>query len=221
MISFRTDLRELSKTLPPPKVNFYKTNKGDYAEHDRFLNIPVPLLRKQVKSFGDFSISDIEELIHSPYNEERFCALLILMDKIDCQKILKQDALSFYIKHFEGVNNWNLIDLSAPTIMGGALFPTHDSLFYNWMKSQNLWQRRAAIVATLYYIRKNSLELTYDLSINLFNDHHDLIHKAVGWMLREAGKKDEHRLIHFLKEYEHMMPRTSVRYAKERLKNKQ
>ncbi|CAO5679191.1 MAG: hypothetical protein HEEMFOPI_01239 [Holosporales bacterium] len=210
---------ELAKESKPPRVTFFKTKPGDYAFHDQFLYIPVPKIRFLIKDFKDIPLIELSMLITSPFNEIRLCALLLLILKVEKKIISDEDAFDFYLKNIQHVNNWNLVDASAHLILGKTLFKKDRSLLYSLSQSQNLWERRISIVATWYFIKKADLDDTFKLSQKLFNDPHDLIHKAVGWMLREAGKKDPQRLITFIKEDGHKMPRTMYRYAIEKIKN--
>lgn len=198
--------------------SFFKTGKGEYAEHDIFIGVPVPVIRAIAQEYLHLSTDELEQLLHSPINEERLLALIILVaqyTKADIQK--KEETFQFYLQNLEHVNNWNLVDSSAHLIIGAHLFDTDRSLLLLLAQSDNLWKRRVAIVATWYFIRKNDLSWTFDIALILKNDTHDLIHKAIGWMLREAGKRNEGELISFLNQYAEELPRTTVRYAIERL----
>jgi 3-methyladenine DNA glycosylase AlkD len=207
----------------PEKVSiFFKTKPGDYAHHDQFIGITVPTLRRIAKGFTLATLEDLAFLIQSPVNEERLLALIILTQQY---KIVsdenKEEIYQFYINNLQHVNNWNLVDSSAHLIIGAHLFERDCSLLKQLAGSENLWERRVAIVATWYFIRKSELKWTFKIAKLLQNDPHDLIHKAVGWMLREAGKKDETKLISFLANYAHQMPKTMLRYAIERLSKEQ
>lgn len=210
-----------SITTPPDRASaFFKTEPGSYAAHDQFLGIPVPTLRTIAKSFQDLSPDDLATLFASPFNEERLLALIILVaqyEKADQQG--KETIYQFYMKHLDQVSNWNLVDSSAHLILGRHLFEANQSDHSQLSKlaqSTNLWERRIAIVATWYTIKNNHLDWTFSIAKLLLNDKHDLIHKAVGWMLREAGKKDGTQLVAFLDVYAQSMPRTMLRYAIEK-----
>lgn len=207
----------------PAKVSiFFKTGIGDYAEADRFMGITVPTLRKLAKSFCYLTMEDLSLLIQSPVNEERLLALIILTKKYKAsQEEQKEEIYQFYRTNLRHINNWNLVDSSAHLIIGAHLFERDYSLLEKLAISQNMWERRIAIVATWYFIRKSKLDWTFRIAKLLQNDSHDLIHKAVGWMLREAGKKDEARLISFLCDQAHKMPKTMLRYAMEKLSKEQ
>jgi 3-methyladenine DNA glycosylase AlkD len=219
------DLRkilEASIDSTPEKVSIYfKTGPGDYAETDRFMGVKVPTLRKIAKSFAGLNLEDLYLLIQSKINEERLLALIILTEQYKIGTLpQKEEIYQFYRNNMRHINNWNLVDSSAHLIIGAHLFERDRDFLEELALSLNLWERRIAIVATWYFIRKSELDWTFRVAKLLLNDSHDLIHKAVGWMLREAGKKDEARLISFLSEHAHQMPKTMLRYATERLTNR-
>ncbi len=200
--------------------SFFKTGTGQYAAHDQFLGVNVPTLRKVSKEFSTLSLQDIQGLLASPINEERLLGLLILVTQYQKADVpLKQSIYQFYLDHLQHVNNWNLVDSSAHLILGAHLFDTNadKELLTVLAKSTIMWERRISIVATWYFIRKKELNWTFQLAEMLLQDKHDLIHKAVGWMLREAGKVNEAQLITFLNQHAAGMPRTMLRYAIERL----
>lgn len=207
-----------SATIPAERLTIlFKTKEGQYGEHDRFIGVTVPTLRKIAKTYYNLSKNDLDGLIKSRFNEERLLALVILINQY--QKASDNDKkffYEFYIDNIKYVNNWNLVDASAHHIIGAYLWDKDKEYLFKLAKSENLWERRIAIVATWYFIRKNELNLTFKIAQLLLNDKHDLIHKAVGWMLREAGKKDEKQLIDFLNQHISQMPRTTLRYAIER-----
>ncbi|MGX6960701.1 MAG: DNA alkylation repair protein [Rickettsia endosymbiont of Pentastiridius leporinus] len=207
-----------SATIPEERLAaFFKTKEGQYGEHDRFIGVTVPNLRIVAKDYYNLELNDLSRLISSEFNEERFLALIILINKY--QKASDKDKrlfYEFYIDHIKYVNNWNLVDASAYHIIGAYLWDKDKDYLFTLTKSRDLWERRISIVATWYFIRKNELEITFKLAKLLLNDKHDLIHKAVGWMLREAGKKDQKQLVGFLDSYVLQMPRTTLRYAIEK-----
>lgn len=197
------------------RARFFKTGIGEYAAHDKFLGVTNPILRKIAKQYKDLELNEIHQIINSPYNEERMLCLFILSAKFKLKK--NQDEIyEFYIKNMGHVNNWNLVDCSAHLIMGAHLEDKPRDILLNLANSTDLWERRIAIVATWWFIRQNDLEWTIKLSKILLNDKEDLMHKAVGWMLRELGKKDVLVLTKFLNEYKHQVPRTMLRYAIEK-----
>lgn len=207
-----------SATIPVERLAaFFKTKEGQYGEHDRFIGVTVPTLRKIAKDYCDLTMEDLSHLIASEFNEERFLALIILIDQY--QKASNEDKKNlyeFYLDNIKYVNNWNLVDASAHHIIGDYLYDKDKDYLFTLAKSHDLWERRISIVATWYFIQKNVLKWTFKLAELLLKDKHDLIHKAVGWMLREAGKKDQKQLIDFLDCYTLHMPRTTLRYAIEK-----
>ncbi len=222
--------KELKAKANPEKAKilqrFFKTGKGEYGEGDIFLGISVPETRIIAQKYKDLKFKEIEELLKSKIHEERLTALLILVHQfhgayINGNKITKKEIFNFYLKNTKYINNWDLVDLSAPKIIGEYLFglglinETKQTL-YRLAKSKNLWERRIAILATYAFIRKNKFGEILKISEMLLDDKHDLIHKAVGWMLREVGKRSQTTLEKFLKTHYRKMPRTMLRYAIER-----
>lgn len=201
------------------KFTFFKTGAGQYAEKDEFIGVPVPTIRKIAKQFASISIDDIQLLLQSTINEERLLALIILTQryKKDSDALTREALYQFYLKNIDYVNNWNLVDSSAHLIVGAHLFDKPRDFLCMLAQSESLWKRRIAIIATWYFIRKNDVEWTFKLATLLRNDTHDLIHKAVGWMLREAGKRDHAQLVQFLDNYANTLPRTMLLYAIEKL----
>ena len=193
---------------------FFKTGKGQYGEGDIFLGVTVPNIREVAKEFKDINIDIIEKLIHSPWHEMRMCALLILVN--NSKKEVTKDTFEFYLSQTKYINNWDLVDLSAPQIVGKFLLNKERDIIYRLAESDLLWDNRIAIVSTLTFIRNNDLDDTYKLSLKMMNHKHDLVHKAIGRMLREAGKRDAKRLYNFVMEYKNIMPRTMLRYSIEK-----
>ena len=193
---------------------FFKTGKGQYGEGDMFLGVTVPNIREVAKEFKDVNFDVIEELIHSPWHEMRMCALLILVN--NSKKEVTKDTFDFYLSQTKYINNWDLVDLSAPQITGRFLLDKSREILYKLAESDMLWDNRIAIVSTLTFIRNNDLDDTYKLSLKMMHHKHDLMHKAIGWMLREAGKRNTKRLYDFVQEYKSIMPRTMLRYSIEK-----
>ena len=193
--------------------NFFKTGKGEYGEKDIFLGIKVPIQRRVAKRYSNLSLQKLKQLLKSKIHEYRFTALLILINKYEESK---EEIFNFYMNNIRHVNNWDLVDLSAPKIVGDFLKDKDKKILYELSNSKNLWERRIAIVSTFNFIKRNEFSDTLTISEILLNDSHDLIHKAVGWMLREVGKKDERILEDFLKFHYKNMPRTMLRYAIEK-----
>lgn len=195
---------------------FFKCGVGEYGEGDKFLGVVVPDVRGVAKKNLFASLPEIEELLESQWHEARLCALLILV--LQCRKSVPKETVDFYLAHTAGINNWDLVDLTAPPIVGGYLVknPQERGLLYSLADSGLLWEQRIAIVSTLTLIRNGEFDDTYSLAVKLMHHKHDLMHKAVGWMLREAGKRDRRRLELFLDEYATSMPRTMLRYSIEK-----
>lgn len=194
---------------------FFKTGRGEYGENDKFLGITVPLQRKIVRRYRDLDWDDIKELIKSKYHEERLITLLILVDRFKRGDPKDQQRIfDFYLKNTRYINNWDLVDLSAPNIIGAYLMDKEINILHQLAKSKNLWERRIAIIATFYFIRDGKGDETLKLAKTLLHDDHDLIHKVVGWMLREVGKRvSKEKEEEFLDKYAKQMPRTMLRYA--------
>ncbi|MDO8624828.1 MAG: DNA alkylation repair protein [Candidatus Diapherotrites archaeon] len=200
-------------------TGFFKTGVGAYGEGDVFWGITVPRQRVIAKEFHELPLTGIGDLLDSPVHECRLTALLILVsqfEKAEDEKTRKQ-IFDFYRAHFSSVNNWDLVDLSAPSIAGRYLLDRNAKILFRWAKSNHLWTRRIAIVSTYAFIKKNRFNETLKIVESLLSDSHDLLHKAVGWMLREVGKRDEKVLIGFLDSHAAVMPRTMLRYSIERL----
>ena len=193
---------------------FFKTGKGQYGEGDMFLGVTIPNIREVAKEFKDVNFDVIEELIHSPWHEMRMCALLILVN--NSKKEVTKDTFDFYLSQTKYINNWDLVDLSAPQITGRFLLDKSREILYKLAESDMLWDNRIAIVSTLTFIRNNDLDDTYKLSLKMMHHRHDLMHKSIGWMLREAGKRDTKRLYDFVQEHKAIMPRTMLRYSIEK-----
>lgn len=193
---------------------FFKTGKGQYGEGDKFIGVTVPNIRTVAHEFKDIDLEIIEELMHSPWHEMRMCALLILVN--NSKKEVTKETFDFYLSQTKYINNWDLVDLTAPQIIGKYLINKDRVILYKLAESDLLWDNRIAIVSTLAFIRNNDLDDTYKLSIKMMYHKHDLMHKAIGWMLREAGKRDTGRLYNFVKEHKNIMPRTMLRYSIEK-----
>ena len=213
----QTLLRKSTTTLPNKATAFFKTGSGSYAENDQFIGVNVPTIRIIAKKFATLSLEEIRNLLESPINEERLLALFILVDQYKKADTETQEKLyQFYLNNLQYVNNWNLVDASAHVIVGAHLFSRDREQILTLAQSNNMWHRRIAMVSTFFFIRNNDLEWTFKIATLLLNDTHDLIHKAVGWMLREAGKRDSNALAAFLDQHVSHMPRTMLRYAIEK-----
>ncbi len=200
---------------------FFKTGKGEYGEGDKFVGIRVPVLRKIGKQFRELDLEDLQSLLNSKIHEERLISLLILVDKYNKADEKAKDIIyRFYKKNRKKINNWDLVDLSAPKIIGIHLLNRDKQILYKYAHSKNLWERRISIISTYSFIKNNDFNTTLEISGILLNDEHDLIHKAVGWMLREVGKQDLETLEKFLKPRYNKMPRTMLRYSIEKFPEK-
>jgi 3-methyladenine DNA glycosylase AlkD len=217
VIKIKAALKDLI-SIPSDKTSkFFKTGAGHYAAQDIFIGVTVPNIRKVAKDFGHITLEDIQKLISSPINEERLLALIILVNQYKkASSRVKETIYQFYLSNVAQVNNWNLVDSSAHLIIGAHLDDKDRSSLLTLAKSEIMWERRIAIVATWAFIRKNDLKWTFTISSLLLQDTHDLIHKAVGWMLREAGKRNLAALVLFLDQNAKTMPRTMLRYAIEK-----
>ena len=197
---------------------FFRTGPGEYGEGDKFLGLYVPQVRQIAAEYKDLSLPEIEKLLASPWHEARVVALVLLTNGYGRGDAKTKDRIyRFYMRRANRVNNWDLVDLSAPSIVGAHLLRRSRAPLRKLARSKNLWERRIAIVATQHLIANRDFDDTLYLAQLLFSDKHDLIHKAVGWMLREVGKRDERLLLSFLDEHAGAMPRTTLRYAIERL----
>jgi len=219
-MKIQAELRKLAdKEKAKLLQRFFKTGKGEYGEGDIFLGVVVPNQRKIVKQFWkETSLNEIQELLNSRIHEERLTGLLILVQKYKKSDLEEKTRIfDFYLKNKHNINNWDLVDLSAPNIVGDFLINLDKSILYNLAKSDNLWSKRISIIATAAFIRNNQFKDTIKISEILLKDSHDLIHKAVGWMLREIGKRNQEQLEIFLRKHYKDMPRTMLRYSIERL----
>lgn len=226
MNDFEKLKKELRKLADPKKAKilqgFFKTRKGEYGEGDKFLGITVPLQREVAKKFQDLSLADLQRLLNSKIHEERLVALLVLVFQFekaskDQEEKHRKAIFEFYLKNAKNINNWDLVDLSAPKISGEYLLDKKRDVLYKLAKSRNLWEKRIAIISCFSFIRREEWRDTFLICKILLFDKHDLIHKACGWMLREVGKNSgQKKEEEFLKKYYQKMPRTMLRYAIEK-----
>ena len=197
---------------------FFKTNKGEYGYGDIFLGVRMPDIRKVAKKFSPkITLKELTELIQSPIHEVRLCALIILVNQYKKGNFSK--IFEYYLRQINFINNWDLVDSSAPYIVGDYLYnnPDERSILFEFVHSENLWVKRISIVSTFTLIKNNQFNETLQIAKILLNDKHDLIHKAVGWMLREVYKRDQDLIRTFLKQNYAQLPRTTLRYAIERM----
>lgn len=224
LLSARKLQEDLLKLYNEDKKNilqrFFKTGPGEYGEGDHFLGITVPQIRQAIKPYISLPLEEVEQLINSQWHEMRMAGVLILVKQTHKADTIKaHDIYTFYMNHVDHINNWDLIDLSAPQIVGNYLMDKDKSVLLTWAKSNHLWLQRIAIVSTHSFIKQKQPEMTFLLADIYIHHPHDLIHKATGWMLREIGKRSgEKVLMDYLsdnKKYQ-TMPRTMLRYAIER-----
>ena len=215
-------MSDMIKRADPSQVSglsrFFKTGPGQYGEGDKFLGIKVPVTREVVKAcWRDTSMEDIRECIESEYHELRLAALLTLVQIFHSKKALRQECVDFYLAHTARINNWDLVDLSCYPLLGEWLLDKDRSLLYSLAREgKTIWEQRIGIVSTMTFIRHGQLDDTFAIADILLHHPHDLIQKAVGWLLREAGKRDKEALTSFLAERSAGMPRTMLRYAIEK-----
>jgi 3-methyladenine DNA glycosylase AlkD len=202
---------------------FFKTGKGKYGEGDQFWGITVPKQRRIAKKYASISLSEIQKLLNHKVHEVRLSALIILCSKFaKSDEKNKKEIFKFYIKNYKNINNWDLVDISCHRIIGEFLNDKPKDILYNLAHSKNIWARRIAIISTMAFIKRNEIKDAMRLSVVLLKDKHDLIHKAVGWVLREVGKKNMTVLRQFLDKYKNQMPRVMLRYSTEKMsKNEQ
>lgn len=220
------DIKQALEILSIPEKaeffpKFFKTGKGEYGEGDVFIGVTVPDQRSVAKEFyNKISLEELGELLSSKIHEHRLTALLILVYKFEKtkDKIGQKQIIDFYLKHTKHINNWDLVDTSCYKILGRYCFENQDSKILEKLSdSKNMWEMRMAIVGTMHHIKKGQFELTKNFALKNLKHPHDLMHKANGWLLREMGKMNEKELLDFLKLHYKEMPRTSLRYAIEKL----
>ena len=216
------DARSKLKSLASPAAakaaaRFFKTGPGQYGEGDTFIGIKVPTLRTVSRAYRALPLDEIQSLLNSPIHEERHLALMILILQVTkCDEAHRKRAFDLYLSNTQFINNWDLVDCSAPQVVGGFLMTKPRKPLVTLARSKVLWERRIAIVSTQHFIRHGQFNDTLAISKLLLGDKEDLIHKATGWMLREVGKKDQSVLEAFLDQHAAVMPRTMLRYAIER-----
>ena len=219
-------IKKLKKLGDPKKIKdyewFFKTGPDEYGYGDKFLGIRVPVLKNIAKEFKGLSFPDIRRMLKSYIHEHRFVALKILVLQYKkADDIQRKNIVSFYLANTNRINNWDLVDTSASYILGDCLLLKDKSILYKLACSKIIWERRIAIISTAAFIRKGRYKDTLKIAEILLQDEHDLIHKAVGWMLREVGKQSLKTEIGFLNKYHRIMPRTMLRYAIEKFPEKQ
>ena len=221
-----TEIRkEIMKNANPQKAlllqRFFKTGPGEYGEGDIFLGIMVPVQRSIAKKYKHLSLKDLKVLLHSNHHEERLIALLILVEQYKKgDENLKEEIFTFYHLHRKRINNWDLVDLTAHIISGSYLLDKDKTILYKLAKSKNVWDRRIAVISTFHFIKNNMFDDALGIAEILLYDKHDLIQKAVGWMLREIGNRDINTEEGFLEKHYKTMSRTMLRYAIEKFPEK-
>lgn len=215
--------KELGTYSTPEKKEylpyFFKTGKGQYGEGDKFLGVVVPDTRKVAKKNKDISFDELVKLLDNEYHECRLCALLILVEvfKKTKDEVKRKEIVDFYLSHTHRINNWDLVDLSAKDIVGEFLVDKDRDILFKLADSSLLWDQRIAVISTFAFIRRNDHKDILALSEKLLSHKHDLMHKVIGWMLRETGKKNKGLLTGFLDKHYREMPRTMLRYSIEKL----
>ena len=214
----KRDMQKLSSSERAiVNARFFKTNKGEYGYGDKFIGLTVPNTRKIAKEYSNLDLKYTKELLKSKIHEHRLIALLILIEKFNhSNEKDKKEIINFYLSNTNYINNWDLVDLSADKLLGNYLLDKDKNILYKLSRSSSLWEKRISIVSTYAFIKQNKFQDTLNISKILLNDKHDLIHKAVGWMLRELGKRNQNVEEEFLKKYYKQMPRTMLRYSIER-----
>lgn len=213
--------RDLQRLSTPAKAKasawFFKTGKGEYGEGDHFLGITVPEQRQIAKKYRDLPLRDVLSLLKSKFHEHRLTAVFLLADQYRrADKKTRERIVRAYLASTRFINNWDIVDSSAPQILGEYLLKRPRTILYRLARSKNLWERRIAILATQIFIRNGEFSDTLSIAAILLRDPEDLLHKAVGWMLREVGDRDRKRERKFLDRNAHRMPRTMLRYAVEK-----
>ncbi|MFP6775805.1 MAG: DNA alkylation repair protein [PS1 clade bacterium] len=214
-------LKELS-TKERKKSNewFFKTGKGEYSEFDQFIGVTVPNIRKVAKKYcRTISDHDLTIIVRNPVHEVRLCGVIILVNKYQSKFSDKKSIYDYYLQNIGYINNWDLVDSSAPHILGDYMLDNKGEvkLLYKLSKSKNLWEKRISIITTLMFIKNNYFDPTLIIGKTLLGDRHDLIHKAIGWTIREIYKRDEQVATRFLRENYTSLPRTTLRYAIEKM----
>lgn len=219
----KDSLKEITEALNRQKntqksrdlARFFKTGQGEYGEGDLFIGIPIPQIRDIVKIHQGAPLSVLHELLLSPFHEYRMTAVLILVHRFEKEKEQqkRKEYIDFYIQHVDRLNNWDLVDLSCYKLLGRWLEDKEKILLYEWARTDHLWKQRIAIVSCMYFVKRGEFKECLEIADILQSHPHDLIHKAVGWLLREVGKKDRQTLTDYLMPRYRQMPRTMLRYA--------
>jgi 3-methyladenine DNA glycosylase AlkD len=217
--ALQAELRRIARpAVAKTSAWYFKTGPGEYGEGDQFIGVKVPDVRRVARGFRELPLSEVTRLLESPVHEDRLAALVLMVAQFERgDEAARKAVFDQYLASTSRINNWDLVDVSAPQIVGGYLADRNRRLLRKLAKSTILWERRIAILATQHFIRQGDFGDTLAIAEMLLADKHDLIHKATGWMLREVGKRDEAVLCGFLNQFGDSMPRTMLRYAIERL----
>jgi len=218
LTEIQANLRKLGNSQDAAhSQRYFKTGPGEYGEGDMFIGVRVPVIRQLARQYRNTPISVAQKLLKSKIHEDRLLALILFIQHYKkSDDAIRKSIYTIYLDHTQYINNWDLVDISAEKIMGAYLYERNRQPLRRLAKSPDLWERRISIMATLYFIRNNDNTDTLFLAEKLLHDKEDLIHKAVGWMLREVGKRDQKTEEQFLKQHYHAMPRTMLRYAIEK-----
>lgn len=215
-------LKQIKKAANPVRAKhsarYFKTGPGEYGEGDFFLGLSNPVTMAIAKKNKEATLAELSELLDSPIHEARLCALYVLVDKYKkADEELRKKLVKFYLKKKKRINNWDLVDCSAPKILGQYCFDLDDtSMMDKLLRSKNMWDRRIAMLSTFPFIRNNKTSIVFKYARHLLTDREDIMHKAVGWMLKESGKKDKQAVLQFIEKHGKKMPRTMLRYAIEK-----
>lgn len=220
-MNFKEAFSELKSYSNPAKAEhskrFFKSGPGEYGEGDKFLGITVPNQRKVARKFKNMELNEVQKLLQNEYHEARLTAVMLLVYKIEkANEHVFEEVVQFYLKNLRYVNNWDIVDSSCHQILGRFLFNKERDLLYELAQSEDIWKKRIAIITCYYFIKRDDFKDALKIAEILLNDDHDLIHKAVGWMLREIGNRNLDAETQFLDQYFKNMPRTMLRYAIEK-----
>lgn len=213
----RKELKKLSnKDRAVQSSRYFKTGKGEYGEGDVFIGLNLVDVTQLAKKYKDLTFPELQELLSSKIHEERTLALFVLKKRFEKETLRQKQIYDFYLKNTRNINNWDLVDISAPRIVGGYLIDKPKDILFKLVKSKSIWERRIAVLSSFYFIKNGEYDISLKIAEMLLSDREDLIQKAVGWMLREIGKKDSGAEEKFLKKYHRQIGRTAFRCAIEK-----
>ena len=217
LVQLRKELKKLSsKERALQSARYFKTGKGEYGEGDIFLGLNLIDVTILSKKYKDLTFPQLQDLLNSKIHEERTLALSVLKKRFEKDELSQRQIYEFYLKNTRNINNWDLVDISAPRIVGGYLNDKPKDILFKLVKSKSIWERRIALLSSFYFIKNGEYDVSLKLAEVLLPDREDLIQKALGWMLREIGKKDLETEERFLKKYHREIGRTAFRYAIEK-----